>query len=124
MNLNFSNYETTYFDGKAGYTCVYCGNDNLVIDDSFDQYQNYQGTRYYCTCEQAKVEQEMKRKISALTSSGMLDLIPKAQEEYLPKLKPNNVMINQHKFENELYTFFNHHLYRENLLRLRSLYED
>lgn len=67
--MSFDNYETKYFSTDRGYVCSYCGNDDLIIDDSFDEHENYFGTRYYCTCEQAKLEQEMKHKINTLTKN-------------------------------------------------------
>lgn len=59
----FDNYstETIYVNGRK--VCVYCENEWLVIDDRFDEYGGYCGTRNYCTCEQAKIEQEMKREL-------------------------------------------------------------
>jgi hypothetical protein len=95
--MSFANYETTYETINGVYTCVYCGNTNLVIDDSFDEYGNYQGTRYYCTCEQAKIEQQMKSE---------MELVEKKKQEienkYKDKLKYNKKAIAKAKLEEEI----------------------
>lgn len=59
----YDDYSTTliYIGGSSA--CTYCGNEALVIDDWFDEHGNYCGTRNYCTCEQAKIEQQMKREL-------------------------------------------------------------
>lgn len=62
--IDFNNFETSYKHVNGRDICVYCGNSDLVIDDAFDEHGNYRGTRYYCTCEQAKIEQKMKGEIA------------------------------------------------------------
>jgi hypothetical protein len=141
MVNDFDNYETSYFSADRGYVCSYCGSEHLVIDDAFDEHGNYGGTRYYCVCEQAKLEQEMKHKVSALTRSGMTDLIDEVMAEYAPRLVQDDVRINRIKFEGELREFFINQLYsqnrrlqdmtnvellhiiKDNVLNLRLLYE-
>jgi hypothetical protein len=95
--MSFSNYETKYETINGIYTCVYCGNTDLVIDDSFDEYGNYQGTRYYCTCEQAKIEQQMKRE---------MELIEKRKQEikkkYRNKLQYDKKAIAKAKLKEEI----------------------
>ncbi len=59
----YDNYSTEIVYVNGNQICVYCENEDLVIDDWFDEYGNYCGTRNYCTCEQAKIEQQMKREL-------------------------------------------------------------
>ena len=92
--MSFSNYETTYETINGVYTCVYCGNTNLVIDDSFDEYGNYQGTKYYCTCEQAKIEQQMKREME-LAEKRKREI----EKKYKDKLQYNKKAIAKAKLE-------------------------
>jgi hypothetical protein len=95
--MSFANYETTYETINGVYTCVYCGNTNLVIDDSFDEYGNYQGTRYYCTCEQAKIEQQMKREMELAEKKKR-----EIEKKYKDKLKYNKKAIAKAKLEEEI----------------------
>lgn len=141
MENLFDNYETSYFSTDSGYVCSYCGNTQLVIDDAIDEHGNCWGTRYYCECEQAKLEQEMKHKISALTREGLIDLIAEVKKEYAPKLQQNNTLIQEIKFKNDFSTFIKNNLYsyhtwlqdksnvelldmlKDLILPIRSLYE-
>ncbi|MCL1700743.1 hypothetical protein [Lysinibacillus sp. Bpr_S20] len=59
----YDNYSTTLVQIGRSRACAYCGDECLVIDDWFDEHGNYCGTRNYCTCEQAKIEQQMKREL-------------------------------------------------------------
>jgi hypothetical protein len=95
--MPFSNYETTYEIINGDYVCVYCGNTNLVIDDSFDEYGNYQGTRYYCTCEQAKIEQQMKKEMELAEKKKR-----EIENKYKDKLKYNKKAIAKAKLEEEI----------------------
>ncbi|MFA1509972.1 hypothetical protein ACDN41_12150 [Priestia aryabhattai] len=86
--MTFANYETTYQTINGVYTCVYCGDTDLFIDDSFDEHGNYQGTRYYCTCDQAKIEQDMKRELAAYESKR-----EEIKERYASKLEYNKTVL-------------------------------
>jgi hypothetical protein len=67
--MGHSNFPTERIDSvHSGYVCAYCLNTNLVIDDDFDEHGGYRGTVYYCTCEKAKLEQQMLREIDTLKS--------------------------------------------------------
>lgn len=95
--MPYSNYETTFEVIDGQYTCVYCGNTNLVIDDSFDEYGNYEGTRYYCTCEQAKIEQQMKREMESVEEKKR-----EIQKKYESKLQYNKKVIAKAKLKEEI----------------------
>lgn len=86
--MSYENYGTTYQTINGGYMCVYCGNTDLVIDDSFDDHGNYGGTRYYCICAQAKVEQEMKKELSSFESKRA-----EIQKKYAGKLEYNKAVL-------------------------------
>jgi hypothetical protein len=92
--LSFSNYETKteYINGSK--TCVYCGNQELVIDDSFSEHGEYQGTRNYCECEQAQIEQKMKREMEKFENKKK-----EIEKQYQDKLKHNEKAIVRAKFE-------------------------
>lgn len=98
---NFNNYSTTYIDiSGQGYTCVYCGNQHLEIDDAFGEYGDYQGTRYYCDCEKAKIEQEMKRELELKEKD-----IQKIRDSYKDKLEYDLNKIKALKFNGEFKDF-------------------
>ena len=85
--MGFDNFETRteYIGGSK--TCVYCGNQHLVIDDSFDEHGNYEGTRNYCECEQAKIEQEMKREMAKYENKKK-----EIEKQFEDKLKHNKIV--------------------------------
>lgn len=93
----YSNYATTYEDINGSYTCVYCGNTQLVIDDSFNEYGNYEGTINYCDCEQAILEQQMKREMSQFESKKK-----EIEKAYKKKLKYNSKAIATAKLKESL----------------------
>ncbi|WP_310877107.1 hypothetical protein [Priestia megaterium] len=82
--MSYENYGTTYQTINGGYICMYCGNTDLVIDDSFDEHGNYGGTRYYCTCDQAKIEQKMKKELEIYENKRI-----EIEEKYADKLEYN-----------------------------------
>lgn len=103
--MSFSNFETKTEYIKGSKTCVYCGNQNLVIDDSFDEYGNYNGTRNYCECEKAKLEQSMKREMELYENKKK-----ELEKAYEDKLRYNTKVIEKAKLEGALSELLSKHV--------------
>lgn len=113
--LGYDDYSTTYENIGGYYTCVYCGESNLVIDDWFGDNGEYCGTRYYCTCEQAKIEQEMKKELELISN------------KYVEKLKYNDSFLKKEKFKHHLEELirYNFEIEKEELLNIaESIYDE
>lgn len=108
INIGHDNYPTKYINSNEGYVCAYCFNTDLVIDDDIDEYGNYRGTVYYCTCEKAKLEQQMKSEIALLKEKESVIM-----KKYEGKLEENKDEVAKYELKDELYSILTRYMYAE-----------